>query len=483
MSSGKLPGKRLQDDGRDAIDRAVDGALGSIVQRLPAPVRIGLGKLLLGSFVGIIIGFLLLFGGMFLAVAWSVGPQPLLDSIRYAPYTAQTTGRLVESWAAIDFDPAAVPEGKLYWHTVSKISPCVVVEYSGDWGAASRRGFCGNRFTFRDDFRLDDWTTMAPGVPFAFTRDAGGFAVQEVRLGKPALDWLSTHAPRSTFMLSKPPAANALGALREQFDRPLDVAQASWSTPFPQFPLAYDPAHPESAMPAQLVEDRRHGFWWGSLVFSAILCVPGLYVWRMGVGWLTGQTGWSLWLITLLPLLALPWWGDVLPLIIARANANWAEIAGDMLDDISRVTRFTAGAPADLTQAGGERLVWRVESGAYADTFGRIPFVRPEPPPQTPDAALQALREQASAGLRRLPPAEQLAVFRRLCEQYENDAQQVQPAFTLAGEDVLRDPDSDPAVRRAAKHFLVFDSGGGGHYYEDQLDAIEQAAAKAQTDR
>jgi hypothetical protein len=475
--SGKRPGKqRQQGDDGDLVDRAVDGAVGTIVGRLPEVVRIGLGNLLLGSFLGIIIGFLLLFGGVFLAVAWSVGPQPLLESIRYAPYTAKTTGRIVESWAAIDFDPAAVPEGKLYWQTVSRISPCVVVEYSGDWGAASRRGFCGNRFTFREDFRLDDWTTMAPGVPFAFTRDASGFAVPEIRLGKPALGWLSTHAPRSTFLLSKPPPANALGALREQFDRPLDVAQASWSTPFPQFPLAYDPAHPESAMPAQLVEDRRHGFWWGSLIFTVMLCVPGLYIWRLGVGWLTGQSGMLLWLITLLPLLALPWWGDVLPMIIARANANWAEIASDMLDDISRVTRFTASAPADLAQAGGERLAWHVESGAYADTFGRIRFTPPQPPPKTPDAALQALREQASAGLRRLPPAEQLAVFRRLREQYENDARQVQPAFTLAGEDVLRDPDSDPAVRRVAKDFLI--RASGGTYYQDQLDAIEQAAQR-----
>lgn len=236
-------------DGEDlpqsASGAAPSGAFGSLRALLIETA----GQFTAAPIIGLIAGFFLLFGGIFFAIAWSTGPQPLIDSFRYAPFTAQAGGRIVESWVAVEFDPGDVPQGKLYWQPVSKVSPCVVVEYAGDWGAALRRAFCGNRFQFRDDFRLDDWSTMAPGVPFAFPRDASGFAVEEIRMSKTALDWISTHPPRSTFMLSKPPPTTALGALKEQFDRPLDVASASWSAPFPSFPLAYDPKHPEQAMP------------------------------------------------------------------------------------------------------------------------------------------------------------------------------------------------------------------------------------------
>jgi hypothetical protein len=448
------------------------------VERKVGSFLIGNAALLaLGPFVGIIAGFLLLFGGIFLAMAWTTGPQPLLDSFRYAPYTAQVMGRIVESWVAVEFDPASVPEGKLYWQPESKVSPCVVVDYAGDWGAPLRRAFCGNRFQFRDDFRFDDWKTLAPGVPFAFLRDASGFAVEEIRMSKATLDWISSHPPRDTFMLSKPPPTTALGALKEQFDRPLDIAVASWSTPFPAMALAYDPKHPDQAIPAALAEQRRQGFWWGSLVFTLIIAVPGVYVWRLGINLLTGQIGAILWLLTLVPLIALPWWSELLPAVLRHANRNWAEIATDMLDDITRVTRFSASSREEALQVDGERIVWHVEKGAYADTFGRMQFKLPEPPPKTADAALAALRLQASAAVRRLDPGEQAALFVRLRRQFDAFARNVQSVFWDAAEDALRDPQTGPAVHRAAKDFLIFASGGS--YYEDQLDAMEKAAARA----
>lgn len=432
------------------------------------------GQFAAAPLIGLIAGFLLLFGGVFLAIAWSTGPQPLIDSFQYAPFTAQASGRIVESWVAIEFDPAEVPPGKLYWQAVSKVSPCVVVEYTGDWGAALGRAFCGNRFQFRDDFRLDDWSTMAPGVPFAFLRDSSGFAVEEVRMSKTTLDWISTHAPRSTFMLSKPPPVTALGALKEQFDRPLDVAVASWSTPFPTFPLVYDPKHPDQAMPAKLVDERRRGFWLGSLIFTVILAVPGVLVWRIGVGFLTGQSGAILWLLTLAPMLALPWWSDVLPQIVQRANRNWAEIVSDMLDDINRVTRFSASTPDEATLAHGERLLWHVESGAYADTFGRMHFSVPQPAPASPEAALAVLRTQAAEQVSKLDSVERAALFVRLRQQFDAFAREVQSVFTTAAENTLHDVGADASARRAAKDFLIFASGGS--YYEDQLDALEKSA-------
>ena len=173
------------------------------------------GRFVAAPIIGLLAGFLLLFGGVFLAVAWTAGPQPLIDSYKYAPFTAQATGRIVDSWVAIDFDPSNMPKNRTNWQPYSKASPCVVVEYTGDWGAALRRAFCGNRFDFREDFHFDDWFTMSPGVPFAFLRDASGFAVEEVRVSKTTFDWLATHAPDDTFMMSTPPPTTALAADRK----------------------------------------------------------------------------------------------------------------------------------------------------------------------------------------------------------------------------------------------------------------------------
>jgi hypothetical protein len=457
--------------------RQTAGARDNASGGLRAMLLTTMGQILAAPIIGMLAGFLLLFGGIFLAVAWTAGPQPLIDSYHYAPFTAQVSGRIVESWTALDFDPDDLPKGKSRWQPYSKIAPCVVVEYDGEWGAPMRRGLCGNRFQFREDFRLDDWRTMAPGVPFAFQRDASGFAVEEIRLGKTALDWLSAHPPYDTFMLSKPPPTTALAALKEQFDHPLDVAIASWTTPFPQFPLAYDPRHPEEVMPARLVDDRKRGFWWGGLVFTVLLAVPGVFVWRIGMNFLTGQSGWLLWLLTLAPMLALPWWSEVLPKLLRHANRNWADVGNDMLDDVTRVTRFSAGAPADVLQAGGERLLWHVESGMYADTWGRVRYSIPLPPPATPESALAELRTQASEQLRKLNSSEQAALFVRLRQQYEADARQVQSVFWTAAEDTLRDANADSAAHRAAKNFLIFASGGD--FYEDQLDALEKSAGQA----
>ena len=433
-----------------------------------------LGQFAAAPLIGLFAGFPLLFGGIFLAIAWTIGPQPLIDSYRYASYTAHAEGRIVDSWAALDFDPTDVPG--LRWHPYAKISTCVIVEYAGDWGTPQRRGFCGNRFTFSDSFRFDDQQTMAPGVPFAFLRDASGFSIGEMRLTRTAYDWLASHSPHDTFMLSKPPPRTALAALQEQFDRPLDVAVASWTAPFPAYPLAFDPKRPDEALPAGIVAERQHGFQPVGLFFVVLLAVPGLFVWRAGMGFLTGQSGSLLWVLTIAPLLALPWWGDVLPRLIRQANGDWAMLASGMLDDISRVTRFTAGTPEDALLAGGARIVWHAEQGLYADTFGRVRFAPPKAPAKSADAAVAALRAQVRDFVGTLDAAAQVALFERLRRQYENNARQVQTLFTTAAEDTLRDPSSSIAVHRAARNFLSFASGTT--YYDDQLDALEGKSPK-----
>lgn len=422
--------------------------------------------------IGLFAGFLLLFGGIFLAVAWTVGPKPFLDAHQYAPYTAHAQGRIVESWIALEFDPAAMPQGKLYWQPWSKVTACAIVEYGSDWGAPLQSGFCGNRFDFSDDFRFDDWHTLMPGVPFAFARDGNGFAVPELRMSRAAFDWLNTHPPHSTFMLGKPPPTTALGALRDGSDHPLDVALASWTTPVVEtIALAYDPRHPDGVVPAKIVENARDGSWWLGCIFAGIFLVPGLFVFRMGLSLLTGQSGALLWALTAAVLVALPWWGDILPRVVAKANKDWAGIAADMLDDISRVTRFTATPPDMALLRDGERVAWKSDEGIYADTFGRLHFEPPKLPLATDAAVLAELRAQTAAQVHALDSARRSALFLRLRERYEAGWQNVQRLFTLSAEDTLRDATADDAAHKAARNFLIFASGGT--YYEDQLDKIE----------
>ena len=467
--AGSKRHRQASDDARPA--GADDGGRGGILG-LRAFLTERLADFAVAPLLGLLSGFMLLFGGIFLAIAWIVGPKPLLDARQYAPFTARAEGRIVESWVALEFDPAVLPPGKLYWQPWSKVTPCAVVEYAGDWGAPLRRALCGNRLQFGDSFRLDDWHALMPDVPFSFARDANGFAIQELRSSKAALAWLKTHPP-STYSRIKPPPETAYANLRESLDAPLDVALSSWTTPVRTIPLAYDPRHPEAAVPAKIVDNARDGAWWGGWIFALIFAAPGLLVFRTGLKLLTGQSGALLWGLTLLPLLALPWWGDLLPRIVAQANKQWAGIAGDMLDDISRVTRFTASEPGAALLRDGERVVWFASEGTYADTFGQLRFVPPDPAPKTVDAALAALRAQAAAQVRTFDSARRTVLFRRLRVQYEANRQDVQRLFTTAAEDTLRDDSADAAAHKAARNFLIFASGAS--YYEDQLDKIEVA--------
>ena|SRR5579883_2929672 len=434
------------------------------------------GMLAAAPLIGMLAGFLLLFGGIFLGVAWQIAVKPLVDAREYASFTSPTSGRIVESWAALDFDPGNLPAGKLYWDRVSKISRCVVVEYgAGDWNAPLRRAFCGMRLDFSDHFRLSDWAEALQGdIPFTFLRDASGFEMQEVRMSKATLDWISRHSPWDTFGTSKPPPATALAALREQLDLPVEVAVVSWTRPVPDFPLRFDPQHPQNAMPTQFVEDTRH---WNptAAVLALLLAVPGFWVWRMGmrVFFPTEPSPAVLWILTLLPLLALPWWGEALPKLLAHANRNWAKIASSMLDDVTRSSRLIASSPDDAEFAGGERLVWRVDQGAYADTFGRIRYAKPEPAPRNREEVIAALRAQTDQQMAQMTAQEKLAVLQQLMRDKEHNRDQVQIVFTTAAESIERDPHADPEVHRAARRFLLF----GANYDVWVVDALEKSWA------
>jgi hypothetical protein len=348
-----------------------------------------------------------------------------------------------------------------------------VVEYPGDFSAPLRRAFCGRRFDFHDSFPVTDFATLAPDVPFAFARDAKGFAVLQLRTSADAVKWLKSHPPDTMLGLGQPPPPTALDALREQYDQPLEIAQASWSTPTPQFPLAMDPAHPEQAMPAKYVEQRRDAFWFGGLVFAAIFFAIGLAVWLFGMVFLfRGLAPPLFWLATLTPLLALPWASDGLPKLVRYFNHNWGDIATDVVNDLSRGTRIEAFEPGDAWQTDGERIEIYADRGRYSDSFGKIPFRKP-PQTLTAQQAMDALSEQTAVYVAGLDSASTASLFLRLRELYDANLRHTQLLFDEAALAVLKNADLDARAHTAAKKFLMF--APAGKFYQDQLEATEVA--------
>src|SRR5207249_3087849 len=76
----------------------------------------------------------------------------------------------------------------------------------------------------------------------------------------------------------KPSPVTALAALDEQLNHPVDEAVASWSTRMPSVPLAFDPAHPDEAMPLAYVDSRLH-FEPANWIVLAIAGGMGLVFW------------------------------------------------------------------------------------------------------------------------------------------------------------------------------------------------------------
>jgi len=410
---------------------------------VPADVpQAGWKTLVLGNAIGLAVGpivrlIAVVFLGasiVFLTVAWQNGPQRTLDAMRYASYTASAQGRIVESWLALEFDPASLGAGS-HWRGAAKASPCAVVEYQGDWNAPLRRALCGNRLDFTESYTLHDLREMAPQIPFAWSLDDRGFAVPEIRLSPASRAWLATQPPNAP-MPSDPPPGNALDALRLWLDRPIDDALAGWTAPEPVFPLAFDPQQPGEAMPERFVEAKRQApsGWW---VF-AITAPLGLLLWFRGMGvLLSGVPRAAALFAAIVPLLAIPWWGDRIPLALRHLDSDFAGVIADMLGDLDITGRLVASEPDDATLAGGERLAWKVGTGAYADTLGRIHFARPQTPPESADAAFAALVDTVTLQTRAMSSTERGALF------------------VPAAIEALRDAQDEPDVQRAARGFLT----------------------------
>ena len=97
--------------------------------------------MVLAPIIGMVAGFLLLFGGIFFMGAWQMSVQPWLDSSQYSKFTGSASGRIVESWIALEFDPTELRKSAVYWEPTAKIA-AFVAEYADnfEWAIANADG-------------------------------------------------------------------------------------------------------------------------------------------------------------------------------------------------------------------------------------------------------------------------------------------------------------------------------------------------------
>jgi len=408
-----------------------DGAAGALYGRMMLPVA----------------ATFLVLGGFVLMMAWQAGPQRLLDEREFAPYTARQDGRIVESWLALDLQLDDMGDSK-YWPAFARATPCVVVQAEGQWGEP--RAFCGSPHWLHDrGFTIHDLRQITPGVPFDFRRDASGFSMPEIRLEKRALEYLAANKSQSIFY-----PGTALDELRKRFDRPVELAIVSWSQPAPAFPLAIDPARPAEPLPAAYVQMRRsrQPDWFFQCIVPAFF---GIAFWLHGMGMILGAlVPVGRVVIGLLPLLALPWWGEELPKAIAHINADAGTEMRRIVGDIDPEGQLEASAPAEAQLRDGVRISFAVQEGYYLDTLGRFTFTPSRPTPMSPDAALAMIAADIPEALTRVGTPLRVEIFDNLVRDKKNGLDQAGLAFLLAGKAALTDPMSSAELRTAARRFL-----------------------------
>jgi hypothetical protein len=406
---------------------------------------------LLGRVVGLYAVFWLGIGGVMLTIAWNAGPRQLVESRDYAALSQTISGRIVASWLALEMNPAEIGDNR-HWRPFAKVSPCVVVEYDpGQWQGPLQRSFCGNRFAFSEDYTLHDLDQLAPQVPFSWIADQRGFALAEIRMSRASLDWLSTHPAADTSANVTP--ITALEQLQRYLDHPLDFAIAGWTTAGQDFPLAVNPDDPLHALPAGFLAERSKidSNW----LIVALFSVFGLVAWSRGMVLLLGDIRPTvLWVMIILPVLAIPWWGDGLPRVLRLFDVRVSGVIGDILADLDPLSRLISGDPSAAIQGNGVRLVWPVGQGEYAATLGKLAFVRPEERPVSADNALRLLAETVGNQVKVMSPADQLALFAQLASDKRQGTAGAGLVFLPTAREVLLDPDSDERVKNSAYDFL-----------------------------
>ena len=413
--------------------------------------------------------------GLFLAVAWGIGPQQIIDAARYAKFTGQVSGTTVESWLAVELDVAAI-RNPANWRASAFASPCALIEYQGDWSSTStRRAFCGNRLKFSTEYTLAGVRELAPKVPFGWQRDGSGFIVPELRVDKAALDWLVAHPVADGFMHREWHAISAYDELRLELDEPVDAAIAGWTRAPGPVALAFDPQHPEEALPSAVVAARlQSGANWVAFLIAA---VGGLIAWFKGMSILplvAGLAAPARWVLMVLPLASLPWWGAYFPRALAQFNAQWAMVVRDMFADVDRTGRFVAFLPGEATLENGVRLVWDPASSAYADTLGSFELSAPSAVALNADAALASLASTIAAQVGALDPSEQAALFSRLKRDVDRDLDHAAIVFFPAARDAILARRREEMPAHAAHALLAAWSNRQHSHAQSQLAQEER---------
>ena len=252
------------------------------------------------------------------------------------------------------------------------------------------------------------------------------------------------------------PADNALDWLKLELDRPVDAAVVGWTAAEPTMRVVYDPAHPDAMLPAGIVQSRtaQRTAWILPVVIGAI----GLAVWTVGMQLLPALGNFNALgriVMTVAPLLTLPWWSDDLPRGLAAFSRPVGEIVEDMLADFDPLDRLLATAPEAATHVRGTRIEWRAGDGPYAETFGPLHFERPRTPYASDDEALAALAQTVTRQMDALDAAVRAERFDAWRRAKQLDLLASGIVAIPAARAALVDPDPDARVRRAARAFLL----------------------------
>ncbi|APV50894.1 hypothetical protein BWI17_15075 [Betaproteobacteria bacterium GR16-43] len=405
---------------------------------------------MLGKFLRIASAPLIGIGGFVLSMGWTMGPQQLIDDARFAKLTTKVEARVVDRWLAVEWKPgdeAKAPD----WRNVAKATACAVVEYEGDWGN-QRRAFCGTRLPFRPSFGVTDLDQLAPGVPFSWSRDASGIAVPEVRVAGATKVYLERAKPSVPAFPNTATARNALELLQFEIQSPVAATIRGWTSPEPTMRVAIDPADPANAMPAGFLERPPKGAWIYATIFCAVF--GGVFYW-VGMSLLLANLPFvTRILMTVIPLLALPWWGEYLPKAIARLHEDFGEVIEDMLGDVDRLGRLVSSDPGEALLANGERLAWAPGGPPYDKTFGLLKIAPPAQAFSSGDAALATLNGRVSEQVRAWPDEQRAEVFVALKSEKVRSLYGAGYAFLPAAAEALSDPRASDATKAAARAFL-----------------------------
>ncbi|QJR11968.1 hypothetical protein DSM104443_03051 [Usitatibacter rugosus] len=405
----------------------------------------------LGRFVRFYAAIFIGLGGFVLALAWTMGPQQLVEAHRYSKLTAKADAKIVERWVALEWKPKDA-ERAPDWRNVAKATPCVVVEYDGAWGS-QQRAFCGTRFPFNREYRLHELSELAPGVAFAWSRDARGLLATEVRMAPELRAYLAQKPPIPPAFPSISGARTALELLQLENAQPVERTIRGWSSQDVAFPLAVDPDDPAQSWPQRFIANRlaEPRPWLAAIVagaFGLAIYTPGMLLLFSGLPPLTRV------LMAVIPLLALPWWGEHLPRSIAKLNEDFGEVIEDMVGDIDRLGRLTATDPGEALMASGERIVFDPVVAPYAQTFGRLALKAPASPAASTDEAFGALHAVVAAQARTWSASDRQALFANLTAEKQRSLYDAGLAFVPLAAEAVAAPGEDEPTRLAARAFL-----------------------------